>query len=303
MAFPNFPYTDFHRLNADWILKTVRTCAQKVKEASETVVTYADRLLQVETDVTLLEGTVSTMNGTLTTTTEKANGAVRFDTTQSLTDVQKTAARDNIGAVAASEIPSVTDAVRVVPQTFTNAQKTQARTNIGAAASSDIPSVSDVVRTSAQSFTAQEKVQARTNIGAASESGLEDVVTATTDLQNAVGLAVMYTAQSPTPTQRTRARANIKAEEETTLTEIQDSVVTITPADKTIYECGDVTSLTIGTTPDHIAFMVIFSCGTTPTNFSAPQNIRGLSDFNPQANTIYEINIYDRRAVWYGWPV
>lgn len=31
MSYENFPYSNFHELNADWILEQVRDCVEKVK--------------------------------------------------------------------------------------------------------------------------------------------------------------------------------------------------------------------------------------------------------------------------------
>lgn len=46
-----YPYTDFHELNADWLLETVKDAAAEAKEASDTVATYNDRLTTVEGDL------------------------------------------------------------------------------------------------------------------------------------------------------------------------------------------------------------------------------------------------------------
>ena len=43
-----YPYTDFHELNADWLLETVKDAEAEAKEAAETVETYNDRLTTVE---------------------------------------------------------------------------------------------------------------------------------------------------------------------------------------------------------------------------------------------------------------
>ncbi|WP_407425303.1 hypothetical protein [Treponema sp.] len=47
-----YPYTDFHELNADWLLETVKDAAAEAKEAAETVETYDARLTVVEDDLT-----------------------------------------------------------------------------------------------------------------------------------------------------------------------------------------------------------------------------------------------------------
>ena len=46
-----YPYTDFHELNADWLLETVKDAAAEAQEASDTVETYNDRLTTVEGDL------------------------------------------------------------------------------------------------------------------------------------------------------------------------------------------------------------------------------------------------------------
>lgn len=47
-----YPYTDFHELNADWLLDTVQDAAADAKAAAETVETYDARLTVVEDDLT-----------------------------------------------------------------------------------------------------------------------------------------------------------------------------------------------------------------------------------------------------------
>lgn len=46
-----YPYTDFHELNADWLLETVKDAEAEAKEAADTVATYNDRLTTVEGDL------------------------------------------------------------------------------------------------------------------------------------------------------------------------------------------------------------------------------------------------------------
>ena len=46
-----YPYTDFHELNADWLLETVKDAEAEAKEAAETVETYNGRLTTVEGDL------------------------------------------------------------------------------------------------------------------------------------------------------------------------------------------------------------------------------------------------------------
>ena len=100
-------------------------------------------------------------------------------TSQTLTDAQKTQARNNIGA-------GKSESVLYTSQTLTDEQKTQARNNIGAGKS-------ESVLYTEQTLTDAQKTQARNNIGASSSS------------------AVLYTAQTLTDAQKTQARNNIGA--------------------------------------------------------------------------------------------
>lgn len=186
MAFPNFPYSDFHRLNADWILKTIRELKNTVSGLiSQVNTTLENAVLYTSQNKTANEQRVACGN----------INAVSYHT-QGATQSEKTQARANIGAVG-YEV-----------QTLSNAQQTQARTNIGAAASSDIPDVSDVVRTSEQSLTNAQRVQARTNIDAASTGAVN---TANGRIQTLEDSVVRFTEQSLSTVQKTQARTNIGA--------------------------------------------------------------------------------------------
>lgn len=78
---------------------------------------------------------------------------------------------------------------------------------------------------------------------------------------------------------------------------------TITPADNTIYNCGEVASLTISNPPATGAYSIVFTSGSTATVTAFPATILGLEDFAAEANTIYEINVLDNRAVAGSWAV
>lgn len=81
------------------------------------------------------------------------------------------------------------------------------------------------------------------------------------------------------------------------------SAVTITPAANTIYNCGELTSLTISNPPALGAYSIVFTSGATATTTTIPATILGLEDFAAEANTVYEINVLDNRAVFKGWPL
>ena len=115
--------------------------------------------------------------------------------------------------------------------------------------------------------------------------------------------AVLYTQQTLTPDQQAQARANIQGEAAAKVVQIPGPDVVITPEDNTIYQCGELASLTITAPPAVVLWSVVFTSGATPTTTTIPATILGLEDFAAEANTMYEINVLDNRAVIGMWEV
>lgn len=88
-----------------------------------------------------------------------------------------------------------------------------------------------------------------------------------------------------------------------TETTVSGTTPTITPAPNTAYNCGELTSLTISNPPATGAYSIVFTSGATPTTTTIPATILGLEDFAAEANTLYEINVLDNRAVVGSWAV
>lgn len=88
-----------------------------------------------------------------------------------------------------------------------------------------------------------------------------------------------------------------------TVIEVTGTTPTITPAENTIYNCGELTSLTISNPPATGAWSVVFTSGATATTTTIPSTILGLESFAAEANTMYEINVLDNRAVVGSWEV
>lgn len=205
MAFNQFPYTNFHELNADWILNKMKESLAAMEEALESVSSYESRLQQAEQDIDALEdsrvsyaaeqqlnsGQQLMARGNIGAA--PAIGVVYYNQDQALSEEYKARARANIGAADAAVMPDVSDVVRTSPQTLTGDQKLQARENIDAAEKT-LPGA--VKYSAAQSLTDAQKLQARENIGA-----------------QVAGSYVQYTAQELTASEQTRARANIDAGE------------------------------------------------------------------------------------------
>ena len=84
---------------------------------------------------------------------------------------------------------------------------------------------------------------------------------------------------------------------------VQGSEPVITPENNSYYQCGTITSLTVTSSPATGAWSVEFTSGATPTTTTFPATVLGLEDFAAEANTIYEINVLDNRAVVGSWAV
>ena len=92
------------------------------------------------------------------------------------------------------------------------------------------------------------------------------------------------------------------AKEPTTVT-VSETTPTITPLANTIYQCGELTSLTVTDPPASGIYSIIFVSGSTPTTTNFPASIVFPEAFAPEANTRYEINVSDGYALVGSWPV
>lgn len=88
-----------------------------------------------------------------------------------------------------------------------------------------------------------------------------------------------------------------------TKTTVSGTTPTITPANNTIYECGELTSLTVTDPPATGTYVIKFDSGSAATTTTFPASIHGLEDFAAEANTHYEISVEDGYAVVMGWPI
>lgn len=86
-----------------------------------------------------------------------------------------------------------------------------------------------------------------------------------------------------------------------TVQTITGTSATITPVDNTIYKCETLNSLTITNPTSSGIYSIIFTSGSTATTTVIPSSILGLESFSASANTIYEINVYESRAVVGSW--
>ena len=106
-----------------------------------------------------------------------------------------------------------------------------------------------------------------------------------------------------TDEQAAQFRDNIGAAPAETVVTVSGTTPTIEPAANTIYNCGELTSLTISNPTATGAYSIVFTSGATATVTTFPATILGLDDFAAEADTVYEINVLDGRAVYNGWPL
>ena len=88
-----------------------------------------------------------------------------------------------------------------------------------------------------------------------------------------------------------------------TIQNVSGATPTINPNANTIYQCGELSSLTIGSTAVYDDFTIRFTSGSTATTFSAPSWMIMPDSFSVEANTRYEINVSDGYAVVGSWAV
>lgn len=84
---------------------------------------------------------------------------------------------------------------------------------------------------------------------------------------------------------------------------VSGTTPTITPANNTIYNYGELTSLTISNPPSTGAYVIKFDSGSTATTTTIPATIKGLESFAPEASTHYEINVEDNYALVASWSL
>lgn len=114
-----------------------------------------------------------------------------------------------------------------------------------------------------------------------------------------------------TPAQAVRTRENLGAAVAETVETVSGTTPTIEPQANTVYNCSELTSLTISNPPASGSYCIKFVSGSTPTATVIPPKpaMRWQTDDNeppqgfPAANTRYEINVEDTYVVLSEWPV
>lgn len=84
---------------------------------------------------------------------------------------------------------------------------------------------------------------------------------------------------------------------------LEGTEVTIRPETGTVYECGEVTTLTLSELPASGSFLVVFTSGQNATTLTVPQTLAMPEGFAVAANTRYELSVRDGYALCAGWAV
>lgn len=85
-------------------------------------------------------------------------------------------------------------------------------------------------------------------------------------------------------------------------TAVTGSTPTIAAEDNHIYECGELSSLTVTAIDNPGSFIIRFASGATATTTTLPAGMVFPEAFAPEANTRYEISWVDGYALAAGWP-
>ena len=114
MAFNLFPYSNFHKLNLDWVIKTVKEAAATLEQAASTVSQYNQRLSALEASVGVLDSALSSLQNTV-----QAQGQAIADLPQIRTQV------NNALTMAANATQAAEDADETASTALTQSQALQ----------------------------------------------------------------------------------------------------------------------------------------------------------------------------------
>ena len=145
-------------------------------------------------------------------------------------------------------------------------------------------------------MTLQQAADTRQNIGAVDGAGAADYI-------NNYGAGDLL----PKPREQEEGKVLTASDDGTadwvqilpTTVTVSGSTPSIAAEDNTIYECGELTSLTVSSIPASGWFEIDFDSGATATVLSLPNDldVRMPSGFSVEADTHYEINVKN------GWPM
>lgn len=115
--------------------------------------------------------------------------------------------------------------------------------------------------------------------------------------------AVASAIDAMTGDQKSAVREDLNVPAKPDNVTVSGTTPTIEAAANTIYECGELASLTIDSVPANGDFTIKFISGSTPTTLTTPAGMIMPDGFAVAQNTRYEINVSDGCAVAAGWGV
>jgi hypothetical protein len=183
------------------------------------------------------------------------------------------------------------NAVLYTSQTLTETQQAQARANIGAVSTEEIGTV----------FTLKGGVATVADLPA-SGNNVGDVY-----YVEAVSAGYIWLTSTSQPDgywEELGQTIDLSAYElKPTVNAPTGDTITIAPVENNVYNCGALVSLTISNPPASGMYSIVFTSGSVATTTTIPSAILGLESFAAEANTVYEINVFDNRAVVGSWAV
>lgn len=347
MAFNLFPYSNFHKLNLDWVIKTIREAKEALDQAAQTVTGYESRLAAVESSVSTLSSSVDLLRGTVSGHTLRlnqaqsdiANHTQQINSLNNQTELLGAAIQSQTLRIdqAQSDIANHTQQISQLGENVQDALDTASAANTTAAAANTTAAAANTAAAAAQAHAERLQHEKLDIVGADAEEVLGvtgnnlsdpwpfyikrtgadpadyEIVKANVLSRN----ILMLSSESKSGSSVSLADPVIRgvgaplsatdAANKVYVDGLQSTVigttVEITPANNTIYKCGELAQLTITVPPSDGAYSILFTSGATPTTTVIPATVLGLETFVAAANTIYEINVLDNRAVVGSWEV
>ena len=84
---------------------------------------------------------------------------------------------------------------------------------------------------------------------------------------------------------------------------VSGTSVNLDPETYHYYVCGELTALTVDSSPGTGGWSVRFTSGSTATVLTMPNTVVMPDGFEVEANAVYEINVLDNYALAASWPV
>lgn len=293
MPFNMFPFTNLHSLNLDWVIRTVKYCKEIVDAANTNIQTAlsnaataleaAQTALNKATDasyrVNLMNGRVRTLE------TGQSSLEGRVDTLES--DQNLIAA--DMARLAVSNSNKVDNGSGTI--TGTENQLTVAGANSG-----DLATIGG---TSYMAKSAQDNGAVGWTVTRDAPGELPHI---RVFREGGAAVRVENVAAGVQPNDAVNlTQLSLVA---TKVQQLTGTTPTISaPADNTRYTAGELEELTLSTAPAGVGYSIEFNSGATPTVTMFPATIRGLETFAAEANTTYEINVLDNRALVASWEV